>query len=701
VATVRLQNEEGAQSGRYYEFDPENKSSILGRGGMGVVFEGRLLSTAGAESERVAVKVLFKDLSAESVTRARSEASIRIVHENIVRMYDFVETADVDGRPRYHVISEYLDGETLDKVIERSGLFPEARAIKITKSVLAALYMLHNRGYVHRDIDPSNVMLCRDGKVKLIDFGIARLTREYRDEQLKGTQEGQFIGKINYASPEQAEGKHRLTNASSDIYSTGILLYELLTGSLPFSGTIYEIIKAHRETPVPRNKAVSESLQYVIGKATAKDQKARYQSATEFIVDLERVEKGESPVTVSPARWLYPAAGVVAAVILVAGVWFFLRGRSERYRATLERASEMMSVAMYHEALGLYEDAFDIISADSVGEKVDMLRALTEGVDNYISSDYAAADSLFEAASAMGSSDAFYYLGEMSYEGIGCPKDFARGFACTTKAAGMGNKLALYRLGLIYTLGIDVEKDPDRAARYFETAVRVIDKGAEADNPELRYVKGSMYMYGNGVPENKSRATEYYRSAAALGYPRAQYELYEALSEEDREEAVGFLTASADRGYPKAAFRLGALLLGEGRYKEGYEYTVRAAERNYSPALRQLGAIYQEKGKSALTSLIQESLGIRGDDSLSHLYTVKALDYDFDNYMAMYDAAMDFLLGKGVTPDLQRAIKYFEAARQKVGSLPFRTENGRRVYNEVQHPMAGVIAAFDYKPYIR
>ena len=693
---IRLQNREGLKSGRYYEFDPN--SAPLGEGGMGVVFPGKLIHTNTGMSDSVAIKVLRRELSQETILRARREASIQIVHENLVRMYDFVEMTDNRGIPRYHVISEYLEGETLDKIINRSPISQE-KAIKYTKNVLAALYMLHSKGYIHRDIDPSNVMICTDGKVKLIDFGIAKRIADYQDEFKNKTQEGLFIGKVHYASPEQVAGERRLT-ITSDIYSTGILLYQLLTGELPFSGKTYDVLKAHRELPVPKNNRISGDLQYVIRKATAKKPEMRYQSASEFIVDLEKIEKG-IPVGAPRKRWLYAAAGVCLLFLISFGIWKFQESRESRFREILAGASSKMSVALYQEAFDLYKAANKIIRTDSISQTIQMLEILTQGVAGYVNSDYARADSLFRIADSLHSSDACYYLGEMSYEGIGTPKDFRRGFGYTSKAAQMGNKLAEYRLGLIYQNGIDVKADYDKAVRYFENAGKVIDKGTEANNPEFQFVKANMYMYGNGAPQNRNRAIEYYESAANLGYPQAQYELYEILNKEDREKATAWLAQAAAKGYPKAAYRLGALLIGQQKYREGFEWTLKAAAGNYSPAFRQLGAIWQEKGKSRLTESIQQALNIDGDDSVSHGYTVKALNYDFDNYLAMYDIGMDYLRGNGVKQDKNEAVKYFEMAKRKVEELPYTTENGKRIYNEIQHPFAEVIRTFNYAPYIK
>lgn len=700
MAVIKLQNESDIQLGQYYEFDPEDRYSILGKGGMGIVFKGKLIHSETGVNELVAIKVLFKDLSEESILRARREASIQIVHENVIRMYGFVETTDGDGKPRYHVISEFLDGEPLSERLKKSGILQQSESLKIVKNVLAALYMLHGKGYVHRDIDPSNVMVCKDGKIKIIDFGIARKMKEYHDEFQQGTQEGKFIGKVNYASPEQARGEHWLTNATSDIYSVGVLLFELLTGKLPFSGTTYQIIKGHLEQPLPESEIQSEDLQYVVRKATNKLQAERYQSASEFIVDIEKIENGRSPIPIPRKKWIYVLSAAMVVLLFCVGGWIFFDKKQKQYSEYLLAGADKLSVALYDDALVSYKNAYTIKKTDSVALIIDMLNLLTPAVKEYINSQYSKADSLFKMSAAKNSSDAYYYLGEMCYEGIGVPKDFKKGFDYTIKAAKLGNQLAEYRLGLIYQNGLDVKADKDKAIGCFEKAGQMADKGIALNNPELQFVKGNMFRWGNGVQKNEKRAIEYYTAAANQGYPQAQYALYEVLSERDSERATEWLIKSARQEYPKAQFKYGTQLLGQQRYKEGLEWTCKAAEKNYSPAMRQLGAIYQDREKSSLAISIQQSLGIDGNDSVSHYYTKKALDYDFDNYLAMYELAVDYAKGNGVTRNIEEAEKYFKMAKQRIESLPYREEGNKRIYDS-QHPFAEEIRLLNYQQYLK
>jgi serine/threonine protein kinase len=679
MTVVSLQSNSDINLGQHYEFDPEDKKNYLGQGGMGVVFKGKLVHNETGKYEEVAIKVMFKGLSEESVNRAKREASIQIVHENVVRMYGFVETTDFDGKPKYHIISEYLDGEPLSELIKRKKLFSTKEALKITKNVLSGLSMLHDKGYIHRDIDPSNIMICKDGKVKLIDFGIAKKIKAFHeegflDEFQQKTMDGKFIGKVNYASPEQVKGEHEKTDGTSDLYSVGILLFQLLTGKLPFNGTTYQIIDGHLNKPMPVKEIVSANLiesrdiQHIVKKATSKFQEKRYQSASEFIVDIEKVEKGIPIVIPFHKRWELWVSISAVILIIVLGGNLFHRGN---YSETINLAKEQLSIAMYDNALSEYKKAYAITKTDSIELKMKMLEILTTGINNYVGAEYIKADSLFNIAASMNSSDAYYYLGEMCFEGIGKPKNFEIGFNYMTKASELGCKLAEYRLGTIYQNGINVKADNYKATRLFENSIQVIDKGAEAKNPDMQYLKGDMYMNGNGVTKNIQRAIEYFEMSAEQNCPQAQYKLYEIYNGSDNVKAEEWLIKAANKGYLKAQYKIGETLIIRKQYKEGMDWIQNAAKQNYSPALRMLGAIMPSpENCGEMARSIQQNLGIRGNDSISHSYTQKAVDYDSDDYHAMYDLASDFAKGVGVAKNVQKAKKYFEMAKSKVESLP-------------------------------
>jgi eukaryotic-like serine/threonine-protein kinase len=265
---------------------------LLGTGGMAEVFEGRDRLLA----RRVAIKVLqaqfVRDPSFLTRFKREAQAAASLSHPNIVGVYD---TGSEDGT--HFIVMEYVDGRTVKDVIRAEGpLYPE-RAAEICADVCNALAAAHARGLIHRDIKPGNVMLTPEGKVKVMDFGIARATTS---ETI--TQTAAVVGTAQYISPEQAQGQ--TVDYRSDIYSTGCCLYEMLTGTVPFTGaTPVAIAYRHvREDPTPPrmlNRDVPAPLEAICLKAMAKLPDNRYQTAVEFHADLDRFRNGQ-PVLATP-----------------------------------------------------------------------------------------------------------------------------------------------------------------------------------------------------------------------------------------------------------------------------------------------------------------------------------------------------------------------------------------------------------------
>jgi serine/threonine-protein kinase len=256
----------------------------IGSGGMARVF----LAEDVDLHRDVAIKVLHDRYSedAQFVERFAREAraAAGLNHPNIVAIYDRGQS---EGS--YYIAMEYLDGETLKDVITREGPLPERRAIDITLQLLAALRFAHRREIIHRDVKPHNVMVLRDGRVKVADFGIARAG----DSEM--TEAGSIVGTAQYLSPEQARGQH--VGPESDLYSVGVVLYEMLTGRVPFTGdsAVAIAMKHVQETPVPPRQIVPTippELESVVQRAMAKDPARRYHSADEMGMDLDRVRKG-------------------------------------------------------------------------------------------------------------------------------------------------------------------------------------------------------------------------------------------------------------------------------------------------------------------------------------------------------------------------------------------------------------------------
>jgi eukaryotic-like serine/threonine-protein kinase len=272
--------------GGRYELD-----GIVGRGGMAEVFRARDIRL----DRIVAVKTLRDDLARDQTFQARfrreAQSAASLNHPSIVAVYDTGE--DMVGHTQVpYIVMEYVDGRTLRELLrDDRRLLPE-RALEITDGVLRALDYSHRNGIVHRDIKPGNVMLTRAGDVKVMDFGIARAVS---DAQATMTQTAQVIGTAQYLSPEQARGER--VDARSDLYSTGCLLYELLTGRPPFTGdSPVAIAYQHvRENPVPPSRIDPEVPTWadaIVLRAMAKSPADRYQSANEMRNDIQRALQG-------------------------------------------------------------------------------------------------------------------------------------------------------------------------------------------------------------------------------------------------------------------------------------------------------------------------------------------------------------------------------------------------------------------------
>jgi len=257
----------------------------LGSGGMANVY----LAEDQELGRRVAIKILDDRHArdAQFVERFRREAqnAAGLSHPNIVSIYD---RGDSEGT--YYIAMEYVEGRTLKELIVARGPSPLGIAIDYTRQVLSALRFAHRNGIVHRDIKPHNVIVDGEGRVKVMDFGIARA-----GAASQMTEAGSIIGTAQYLSPEQARGAP--VDQTSDLYSTGIVLYELLTGTVPFTGeTPVEIAMKHlSQVPAPpstHRAEVPRDLDYVTLRALAKDSTDRYHSAEEMDSDLERIARG-------------------------------------------------------------------------------------------------------------------------------------------------------------------------------------------------------------------------------------------------------------------------------------------------------------------------------------------------------------------------------------------------------------------------
>jgi serine/threonine protein kinase len=297
---------------------------VLARGGMAEVFLARDVRLGRPVALKVLATRLSSDESFVARFRREAQAAAALSHPNIVPVFDWGE-----AQGSYFIAMEYVPGRTLAELITDEAPLSAERTALIGAQIAAALAAAHRHGVVHRDIKPANVIIGAEGTVKVTDFGIAHLTA-YADSRLTAT--GTVLGTPAYLSPEQAEG--RAIDGRADLYSLGVVLYELATGTLPFRGEstpalVQQHVFAPLEPPRLRNPAVPATLAAVITEALAKDPDDRPQSAEQFEGRLRaltaRETSSELPTEVAATRilrrpggrraWAFPAvlAGVVAA----------------------------------------------------------------------------------------------------------------------------------------------------------------------------------------------------------------------------------------------------------------------------------------------------------------------------------------------------------------------------------------------------
>lgn len=254
---------------------------LIGVGGMAYVYR----CTDTIDDREVAVKILKDEFlnNEEFIRRFKNEskAIAMLSHPNIVKVYD-VSFGDMIQ----YIVMEYIDGITLKEYIGQQGVLDWREALHLTTQILRALQHAHNKGVVHRDIKPHNIMLLQDGTIKVTDFGIARLT----DTQTK-TMTEQAIGSVHYIAPEQAKGSK--TDGKSDIYSVGVMLYEMITGKLPFdadSAVSVALMQLQSTPEMPRkiNPGIPVGLEQITMHAMQKNPEERYQNALDMLGDLER-----------------------------------------------------------------------------------------------------------------------------------------------------------------------------------------------------------------------------------------------------------------------------------------------------------------------------------------------------------------------------------------------------------------------------
>lgn len=498
---IRLQGEIEKRNGIYYEYDTD--AIPLGEGGMGRVFKGFRVIERTGEKMPVAIKAIYENIPEHVVERARREANIQLENDNLIRMYGFVETTfqtESGGKVKvhYHVIMELLVGVTLENVMngitcDQNGMqIPfaaeiysqylqnrDAAVVRIMKPILSGLMALHDKGYIHRDIDPSNIMITIDGKIKLIDFGICKQIVSLGSVDKALTATGVFMGKVNYAAPELVLGDVKNQSYTTDIYALGVLLYQLCTGHLPFTGTDQDVLSANLRDPLPMKDVRNVALKRIIRKATDKIQSKRYASVAEFRVDLEHVLTNGNKKSRKLVPLMIGFACVVVALIGVACFLFYNESEKEVAKPALRQPT---CVEMYNQALSFLNQK-DSIELQTKGKE--LLRILVE-------------DSLFAPAKVD------YYVNLLNSNNS---SEVNSGFAglCQIIQEDTLNSIALFECGLTLSKGnrffnvptvrqsfLNIEADLDKANDW-------LFKAMEIDTADYK----SVYWTFNNLMEKK------------------------------------------------------------------------------------------------------------------------------------------------------------------------------------------------------
>jgi serine/threonine protein kinase len=290
---IRLLQEKG-EATRKLEIPGYQMVDKLGKGSMGVVYKAKQLSV----DRVVAVKVLLDSLAQnkEFIKRFEREAKIaaKLSHNNVVNAID---AGEVGGR--YYFVMEYVEGLTIKDYLDKNRIFEEKEAIRIALAVAEALKHANQKGLIHRDVKPENVILTKDGGVKLADLGLARLTD---DEKWGLAEAGMAIGTPYYISPEQVRGQTDI-DIRADIYSLGATIYHMVTGKVPYGGeTPADVMRKHVDPrvqlvpPDHLNTKLSSGLGMVVETMLAKNREHRYSNPDDLILDLKCLIQGESPM---------------------------------------------------------------------------------------------------------------------------------------------------------------------------------------------------------------------------------------------------------------------------------------------------------------------------------------------------------------------------------------------------------------------
>ncbi|MGE0712011.1 MAG: protein kinase [Planctomycetota bacterium] len=638
----------------------------LGRGGMGAVLRARDVRSG----REVALKVLLAQRGQSEHARRRTATELsalaRLEHPHVVRVLDAGEHA---GAP--WLALELVDGESLEERLRRQGALPVDEALRLGRELADALAHVHERGVLHRDLKPDNVLLERgrgaaelerhdasgvaerssasapanvllrraDGAALLTDFGLA-LDLEADYSRLSRT--GVFMGTPGYWAPEQARGEIHAFTPATDVYGLGAVLYAALTGGPPVQATtLMEHLELERfERVVPPHRARPEVpawLSAVVVRCLRPAPSARFASAAELAAALERGERDP------PRRGL---ALVLGALALGAALGAALLLRADRPSPSVASGAPAPAPSVASSAPAtssstpteqpegelLFRAARDAYQAGRRTESVDLLRR----------------------AVALGHLGAATNLGALLASGDGVPRDEVEAARLLRLAAEGGATEGMYRLGrLLAQGGGRLPQDPTEARRWQRRA-------AEAGHLSAMVMLGLMLARGQGGAQDEPQAVEWYRRAAERGSTLGMVNLAGALGRgagvaRDLDQAIGWSRRAAEQGVPEGMHNLAVELEQRGApadLAEAPGWYRRAAERGNADAMFNL-ALLRSQGRE----------GLPRDDALAVEWYRRAGERGKVEAMVNLGVALES--GRGVARDPLEAARWYRAAAER------------------------------------
>ncbi len=568
---------------------------VLGEGGMSRVY----LGVDPITYQKVAIKELFSHLTQNQEIRDRFRREAQVLaslnHSNIVRLIRYEETDK-----HLYLVQEYIDGNDLYEYIKNyKGAIDEIEAIKLFCEILDAFIYAHSKGVIHRDIKPSNIILDHDNHIKILDFGIAKiLTDELSDIH---TKTGVKIGTLLYMSPEQVLGEN--ISYATDIYSLGVLLFQMLTGKPPYDYSIaseYQILKKIVAEPLLKMSIIypyiSDELQEIVDKATSKQISDRYVDCASFKKAIISIENN---------KYLYGEKTVFSSNTVLSSKTLLDERRVPNDITTYKKNTVFGKIR----ALGVNTI---LQKSEVLDESIDLMRMIGKQKDNifrfiYQNNKYFIGLAVFLMIistivyinqnkannqnngfdkiknnvfvyNAMNNLDtknfidsqvdhnialSDYNMGDMYEKGKGVSINKSEAFNLYKKAALQGNVNAENKIGYMYENGIGVIKNIGEAVKWYK-------KAAEQGNASAQNNLGYMYDIGRGVEKNVDKALKLYKKAAEQGNEIAQNNLgymYDTGRgvEKDNKKAVRWYHLAALQGNLNAQYNLGLkYLYGEG-----------------------------------------------------------------------------------------------------------------------------------------